>query len=280
MTAASASASASAPRTPTGAAPSVLISGGGTGIGAATAEAFAAHGWRVAVTGRRAEPLHEVAERTGALVLVADAGDPAAAQSAVAGVLEHFGRLDALVANAGGHGFSTLADTGDVEWRASISANLDTAFVLARAAIAPLQAARGSVTVVSSLAGLAAGPSTIGYTTAKHALIGLTRSIARDYGQHGVRANAVCPGWVRTPMADAEMDEFAAAAGLADRTAAYAEITRDVPLRRPAEPAEIAEVIRFLASPAASYITGAVLPIDGGATSVDVPTIAFERAGL
>jgi len=120
----------------------------------------------------------------------------------------------------------------------------------------------------------------VGYTTAKHALIGLVRSIARDYGRDGVRANAVCPGWVRTPMADEEMDEFAAAAGLADREAAYAEVTRDVPLERAAAPAEIAEVIRFLASPAASYVTGAVVPIDGGATVVDVPTIAFARAGL
>ena len=158
--------------------------------------------------------------------------------------------------------------------------NLDSAFVFLRAAIGALRDARGSIVVISSLAGLAAGPSTVGYTTAKHALIGLTRSIARDHGTFGVRANALCPGWVRTPMADKEMDEFAAAAGLGDREAAYRTVTEDVPLGRPAEPAEIAEAILFLASPASSYITGAVLPIDGGATSVDVPTTAFARAGI
>ncbi len=260
--------------------PVVAITGGGTGIGTAVAEKFAATGWRVAILGRRAPLLHEVAERTGALPIVADAADTTEAEAAVAATLEHFGRLDAIVANAGGHGFATLADTDDDDWAAAIRANLDSAFVFARAAIAALRQSRGSVVVVSSLAGLAAGPSTVGYTTAKHALIGLTRSIARDYGVHGVRANAVCPGWVRTPMADAEMDELAASAGLADRDHAYATVTADVPLGRPAMPSEIAEVVFFLTSPGASYVSGAVIPIDGGSTSVDVPTLAFSRAGM
>ncbi|KAA9085012.1 SDR family NAD(P)-dependent oxidoreductase [Microbacterium radiodurans] len=261
-------------------APVVAITGGGTGIGAATAARFASAGWRVAVVGRRVEPLREVASATGARAIVADAADRAQAEAAVTEILATEGRLDAVVANAGGHGFAALGDTTDEDWAASIRANLDSAFVFSRAALAALRATRGSIVVVSSLAGLAAGPSTVGYTTAKHALIGLTRSIARDYGRDGVRANAVCPGWVRTPMADAEMDEFAAAAGLDGRESAYRTVTADVPLERPADPDEIAEAILFLASPAASYISGAVLPIDGGATSVDVPTTAFARAGL
>jgi len=258
----------------------VAITGGGTGIGAAAARRFAQEGWRVAVIGRRAHLLEEVAAATGAMPLVADAADRADADRAVSAVRDRFGRLDAIVANAGGHGFASLADTTDADWAASLRGNLDSAFVFARAALGLLRAARGSIVVVSSLAGLAAGPSTVGYTTAKHALIGLTRSIARDYGVDGVRANAICPGWVRTPMADAEMDQFAAAAGLGDRESAYRTVTADVPLGRPAEAAEIAEVIHFLASPASSYITGAVLPVDGGATSVDVPTTAFGRAGM
>lgn len=260
--------------------PVVAVTGGGTGIGAAIAERFVAAGWRVAVIGRRSGPLEDAAGRTGALAIVADAADAADAASAVARVLDHFGRLDAIVANAGGHGFAALGETTDEDWAASLRSNLDSAFVFARASIQALEAARGSVVVVSSLAGLAAGPSTIGYTTAKHALIGLTRSIARDYGARGVRANAICPGWVRTPMADSEMDEFAAHAGLDGRESAYAAVTADVPLGRPAEPSEIAEVTLFLASPAASYVSGAVIPIDGGATSVDLPTTAFARAGM
>lgn len=260
--------------------PVVAITGGGTGIGAAAAQRFVDGGWRVAVIGRRASLLEEVGARVGALPLVADAADAGAASRALSTIEERFGRLDAVVANAGGHGFSALADTTDEDWAASMRGNLDSAFVFTRAALPMLRAAHGSIVVVSSLAGLAAGPSTVGYTTAKHALIGLTRSIARDYGADGVRANAICPGWVRTPMADAEMDEFAAAAGLGDRESAYGAVTADVPLGRPADAAEIAEVIHFLASPASSYITGAVLPVDGGATSVDLPTTAFARAGM
>lgn len=258
----------------------VAVTGGGTGIGAAIAERFVAAGWRVAVIGRRQGPLEDVARRTGALPIVADAADSRGAAAAVATVLEHFGRLDAFIANAGGHGFAALDETTDEAWAASMRSNLDSAFVFARASIEALKAARGSIVVVSSLAGLAAGPSTIGYTTAKHALIGLTRSIARDYGVHGVRANAICPGWVRTPMADSEMDEFATQAGLDGRESAYTAVTADVPLGRPAEPSEVAEVTLFLASPAASYVSGAVIPVDGGATSVDVPTTAFAHAGM
>jgi len=258
----------------------VLITGGGTGIGAATAARLAADGARVVVVGRREGPLRDIADRTGAAYVVADAADTAQAAAAIADTVARFGRLDAVVANAGGHGFAALAETDDAGWEASIRANLSSAFVMAREAIGALVAARGSLVVVSSLAGLAAGPSTVGYTTTKHALIGLMRSVARDYGAHGVRANAICPGWVRTPMADAEMDEFASAAGLADREAAYATVTRDVPLARAARPAEVASVIRFLVSPDASYVSGAVLAVDGGSTTVDVPTIAFARAGL
>lgn len=260
--------------------PVLAVTGGGTGIGAAIAERFVAAGWRVAVIGRRADPLRAVADRTGALPVVADAADPAEAAAAITTVLDHFGRLDAIVANAGGHGFAALGETTDEDWAASMRANLDSAFVFARASIEALKVARGSVVVVSSLAGLAAGPSTLGYTTAKHALIGLTRSIARDYGTDGVRANAICPGWVRTPMADSEMDEFADQAGLDGRESAYAAVTVDVPLGRPALPSEVAEVALFLASPASSYVSGAVVPVDGGATSVDVPTTAFARVGM
>ncbi|KNC17846.1 3-oxoacyl-ACP reductase [Arthrobacter sp. RIT-PI-e] len=260
--------------------PVVVVSGGGTGIGAAVAARFAAAQWHVVVLGRRPEPLQEVMQRTGAVPVMADVADPGQAAAAVSEVVGRFGRIDAVIANAGGHGFAALEETTDEEWAASMRSNLDSAFVLARASMPALKAAGGSLVVVSSLAGLAAGPSTLGYTTAKHALLGLTRSIARDYGVHGVRANAICPGWVRTPMADAEMDEFAVRAGLGDRESAYARVTEDVPLGRPARASEVAEVALFLASPAASYVSGAVIPVDGGATSVDVPTTAFAHAGM
>ncbi len=264
----------------------IVITGGGTGIGAAIAKRYADEGAAVAVVGRRAEPLAEVAAATGALAVVADAADRVSASAAIARILERFGRIDVLVANAGGHGFASVGETSDADWNAALTANLTTAFVMAREALPALTesaARRGGseIVVVSSLAGLFAGPSVAGYTVGKHALIGLTRSLARDYGRVGIRVNAVCPGWVRTPMADAEMDEFAAhAPQIADRDAGYAAVTRDVPLGRAAEPSEIASIVRFLGSEESSYMTGSVLVADGGAHIVDLPTVAFEHAGM
>lgn len=258
----------------------VVVTGGGTGIGAAIAERFAAEGAHVVVVGRRHEPLQAIADAVGATPIVADAADSGAARDVVKATLGRFGRLDVVVANAGGHGFSSVADTDDDAWASSLRANLTTAFVMAREALPALIEAKGQIVVISSLAGLFAGPSVAGYTVGKHALIGLTRSLARDYGQHGVRVNAVCPGWVQTPMADEEMDEFAARAGLDSRAIAYATVTADVPLHRPAQPAEIAAIVRFLGSGESSYMTGAVLVADGGAHVVDLPTIAFDHAGM
>lgn len=256
----------------------VLITGGGTGIGAAAAARFRTEGARVAVLGRRPAPLDEVAARTGALPLVADAADSAEIEGAVGTVVARYGGLDVVVANAGGHGLSAVGDTDDADWERSLHSNLTSAFATVRAALPELVKSRGTVVVVSSLAGLFAGPSVAGYTVGKHALIGLTRSLARDYGRHGVRVNAVCPGWVRTPMADEQMDALSAAAGLADREAAYRRVTENVPLGRPARPEEIAAIIRFLASDDSSYITGSVTVADGGAHAVDLPTIAFATA--
>ncbi|MEI3843994.1 MULTISPECIES: SDR family NAD(P)-dependent oxidoreductase [unclassified Microbacterium] len=258
----------------------VIITGGGTGIGAAVAERYAAEGAHVVVVGRREEPLRAVQRTVGAHPIVADAADGADARRVVTETLARFGRIDALVANAGGHGFAPVTETDDAGWAAALRANLTTAFTMARESLPALIEAKGRIVVVSSLAGLFAGPSVAGYTVGKHALIGLTRTLARDYGRHGVRVNAVCPGWVQTPMADEEMDEFAAHAELASREDAYSAVTADVPLGRPARPAEIASAVRFLGSGESSYITGAVLVVDGGAHIVDVPTLAFEHAGM
>jgi meso-butanediol dehydrogenase/(S,S)-butanediol dehydrogenase/diacetyl reductase len=255
-----------------------LITGGGTGIGAATARRLVAEGARVVLGGRRPEPLNAVAEEFGddAFAAPGDAANPRDIARIVASAVERFGSLDLVVANAGGHGLGAAADIEDDEWRLSLDTNLNSAFMTIRAALPPLIERRGSIVVVSSIAGLFAGPAVAGYVTTKHALIGLTRSVARDYGRHGVRVNAVCPGWVRTPMADEQMDELGSARGI-DRAGAYALVTRDTPLRRPAEPDEIASVIAFLLSSDASVMTGAVLVADAGAHAVDLPTIAFAQ---
>lgn len=252
-----------------------LVTGGGTGIGAAVVARLVRDGHRVVACGRRRAPLDAVAAATGCAIVVADAADGEAMEAAVGEVLDRFGRLDGVVANAGGHGYSAVAETSDGDWRGSLTANLDTAFVTARAALPALRETRGALCLVSSLAGLRAAPETAGYTVGKHAVIGLMRSLARDYGRDGVRANAVCPGWVRTPMADEEMRQLVADGRADDVEGGYRVVTRDVPLRRPAGAEEIAGAVAFLLGPDASYITGASLVVDGGAHIVDVPTLAF-----
>ncbi|WP_426944031.1 SDR family NAD(P)-dependent oxidoreductase [Pseudomonas oryzihabitans] len=256
----------------------VVITGAGTGIGAACAQRFTAQGDKVVLIGRRREPLERLAGEIGGLALSGDAADPDAWQELTAEIQRQLGGIDVLIANAGGHGLGSATDTSPEHWAAAIRSNLDSAFFSARACLPALIERRGNLVLVASIAALAAGPEVCGYTTAKHALLGLTRSLARDYGPVGVRANAVCPGWVRTPMADAEMQPLMQAHG-EDLDAAYARVCADVPLRRPAAPEEIAGVCAFLASAEAAIVTGTLLVADGGASCVDLPTLAFTRLG-
>jgi len=252
-----------------------LISGGGSGIGEATARRFVAEGARVAVMGRTEERLDAVARDSGALALVADAADPAQAETAVRTALAELGGLDVVVASAGGRGTAGVLTASPTDVTASIESNLMTAFVLAKAALPALIESRGVIVLVASLAAHAAPPDNAGYTASKHALVGLARSLARDYGPRGVRTNVVSPGWVRTAMADVEMDRLVAAGRAPSREEAYMLATSDVPLGRPATPEEIAAICFFLACEDSSYVNGAVIMAAGGSSIVDVPALAF-----
>jgi meso-butanediol dehydrogenase/(S,S)-butanediol dehydrogenase/diacetyl reductase len=251
-----------------------LVTGGGTGIGAAIARRLAADGFGVCITGRRREPLETLAAETGALPVVADTGDPEDAARAVGAALEAFGSLEVLVCNAGVSSGGTVEEQSAEGWDAVLRTNLTGAFLSARAALPALVRSRGSLVTIASDAGLRAGPASAAYCSAKAGLIMLTQCIALDYGPRGVRANCVCPGWVRTPMADASMDELAEAKET-ERESAYALVASHVPLRRPGEPADIADAVAWLASPEASFMTGGVLVVDGGNVIVDASASEF-----
>jgi NAD(P)-dependent dehydrogenase (short-subunit alcohol dehydrogenase family) len=252
-----------------------LISGGGTGIGAATARLFAREGASVVVTGRRPEPIEAVAAEVKGLAVAGDTTDPSHATEAVAAAVATFGGLDVLVANAGIGFGGSVGDVTDDHWQRTLDVNLTGPMVLTRAAVpAMLDRGGGSVVLVASVNGLVGTTDSAAYGTSKAGLLGLARSIAVDYGPRGIRANALCPGWVVTPMADEEMDELGAAMGIG-RQEAYDLATTDVPLRRPATAEEIASCCLFLASDDSSIVTGAALVADGGGLAVALDSVAF-----
>ncbi|MGW0532510.1 SDR family NAD(P)-dependent oxidoreductase [Streptomyces sp. NPDC003032] len=256
----------------------VIVTGGGTGIGAATARRLRADGHHVVVSGRRPEPLRRVAEETGALAHPADAGDAEAVAGLVDAAVAAYGRIDGLVLNAGVGRSGAVGDLSDEDWDTVLRTNLTGPFLLLRAALPHLLAARGAVVAVASVAALRNGVANAAYATSKAALVQLCRSVAVDYGRDGLRANTVCPSWVRTEMADRRMTRFAAEAGLGERgaDAAYEEAARLIPAGRPGQPEEVAEAITWLLSPAASFVNGAALTVDGGVTAVDPGTVAFD----
>ncbi|MFD0277503.1 SDR family NAD(P)-dependent oxidoreductase [Kitasatospora sp. NPDC127111] len=254
----------------------VLVTGGGTGIGAATARLLRAAGHRVVISGRRSEPLERVARETGALAQVSDATDPDDVRTLVAAAVAAYGRLDGLVLNAGVGRPGAVGDVTLADWELVMRTNLTAPFLLLREALPHLLAARGAVVAVASVSALRNGTANAAYATSKAALLQLCGSLAVDYGHLGLRANTVCPSWVRTEMADRPMARLAEAAQLAGGvTEAYREATRLTPAGRPGEPEEVAAAIDWLLSPAASYVNGAVLTVDGGVTALDPGTAAF-----
>jgi len=253
----------------------VLITGGGTGIGAACARLFARSGARVALMGRRAAPLRQVAGDIDALALPGDVSSAQDCARNVAAVADAFGGLDILVCAAGVLSEGGVAEVSREEWDRTLAANLTGIMQIARAGIPIMRRRPGAAIVnVSSLGGLVAPGRMAAYIASKTAMIGLTRSMAVDYGP-SIRVNAVCPGWVLTPMSEEEMETYARANRIT-RQEAIDRATRYLPLRRMARPEEIAGCIQFLSSDAASFVTGSVLVADGGSSAVDVGYISLS----
>lgn len=252
----------------------LIVTGGGSGIGAAVAKAAAPRD-RVVICGRRKDALDRVAAETGAEPRVCDVSSPEAVADLVDGVVAAHGRLDGLVANAGVLRGGAVLDLAPQDWDLTLRTNLTSVFLLAKAALPHLIEARGALVTVSSVAALRVPSGCTAYATSKAGLTMLTQTIAADYGPRGVRANVVCPGWIRTEMSDAEMDEFGAPYGLG-REEAYQEVTRLVPQGRAGTAEEAAAAIVWLLGPEASYVNGSVLSVDGGTALPDPGMLPFE----
>ena len=228
---------------------SVLVTGGNRGIGLAIAEAFAAQGDQVAVTYRSsAEGL------PGELLPVqCDVTDAAAVDAAFGKVEAEHGPVQVLVSNAGITDDGLLMRMSEESFTRVVDANLTAAYRVAkRASRGMLKARAGRMIFVSSVVGLTGSAGQVNYAASKSGLVGLARSIARELGSRSITANVVAPGFVATDMTAALPEER------------QKEILGQVPLGRYADAEEIAGVVRFLASDAAAYITGAVVPVDGG----------------
>jgi NAD(P)-dependent dehydrogenase (short-subunit alcohol dehydrogenase family) len=228
-----------------------VITGAAQGIGRRIAEVLAEEGYRLAVIDRRPAPAHD------ALSFVGDVSDEGDVERFVAEVEARYGRADVLVNNAGIASIAPAEETSAAQWRKVIDVNLTGPFLLCQAfGRRMLVRGTGSIVNIASVAGLLGVADRVAYNASKHGLIGLTRTLAVEWGGRGVRVNAVCPGWVKT-----EMDEESQASGAyGDR-----DITEHVPMARFAQPDDIASAVAFLADPRRSgFVNGAALSVDGG----------------
>ncbi len=225
----------------------MLVTGGNRGIGRAIAEAFVAQGDRVAVTTRSG------GAPEGCLDVRCDITDAAAVEAAFAEVEAAHGPVEVLVANAGITADGLLVRMSDDDWASVIDTNLTGSFRLAKRAVSKMmRARRGRIIFISSVVGLLGSGGQVNYAASKAGLVGMARSIAREYGSRGITANVVAPGFVETDMTDTLSDEL------------KAQYKAQVPLGRYASTDEIASAVTWLASDGAAYITGAVIPVDGG----------------
>jgi meso-butanediol dehydrogenase/(S,S)-butanediol dehydrogenase/diacetyl reductase len=250
-----------------------LVTGGGTGIGAAITERFVAEGARVCITGRRRERLEQTAAAFPEGSVLACAGDVSVyddVKRMVATTVDFGGRIDILVNNAASDVYGFIAELDPADWQHVLNVNLTGPFMLIKESLPHMMRdGGGSIINVASIGGIRCMPGSPAYGVSKAGLIHLTKAVALDYGPYKVRCNVLCPGATRTEMFEDTLTEIAKAQETTVEKL-LEHFSSPVPLRRVSRPAEMAGTCVFLASEDSSFMTGAVLVVDGGAVIVDV----------
>lgn len=242
-----------------------IVTGAARGIGLATTKILMDQGWQVAMVDRDGEALEEhAAPLEHAERFCHDISVPEQVADMIAQVVRSFGRVDAVVNNAGVADFGPIEETDFEHWRTVMQTNLDGTFLVSQAAIPELRKTRGSIVNIASISGLRASTLRVAYGTSKAAVIHLTKQQAAELGEYGVRANCICPGPVRTKLAMAVHSQ--------DIIDAYHDA---IPLNRYGTEGEIGQCIAFLCSEKSSYVTGQILAVDGGfeATAIGLPAL-------
>lgn len=244
----------------------VIVTGGGSGIGRAVCHSLQGDFETVAVD-RSGASARETAGQVGGWSIEANLSQQEDNERVVAQVVERYGKLNALVLCAGIARAGSVLGASDADWHATMNVNLNSGFWMCRSALPHLRGG-GRIVGISSLSALRVGPDSAAYSVSKAAFAMLMQSIAIDFGSAGVRANAICPGWIRTPMAEHEMSVYAQSKSISIE-AAYEQATSLTPIRRAGHPDEVAGMVKWMLSPSADYLNGAVIPFDGGLSALD-----------